>query len=100
MTRLTLPTFLLAIAICFAAVGYKVTAHWSIGGDGGWDYVYVDSDAHRLYVSHSTKVVVLDSDSGKILGEIPDTQGIHGIAYVYGDSTAVIFMQCGFVAAV
>lgn len=82
MPRLTFPTFLLLAVLCLAAASYKVTAHWPIGGEGGWDYVYVDSDAHRLYVSHATKAVVLDSDSGKILGEIPDTPGIHGIAVV------------------
>ncbi len=82
MTRRTIPTFLLAAALCAAVAGYKVTAHWKIGGEGGWDYVAVDSEAHRLYVSHATKAVVLDTDSGKVVGEIPDTQGIHGIAIV------------------
>jgi hypothetical protein len=51
-----------------------------ISGEGGWDYVYVDSDARRIYVSHATLVVVLDADSFQVVGSIPDTQGVHGIA--------------------
>jgi len=50
-----------------------------VGGEGGWDYVALDSEAGRIYLSHGTKVQVLDLD-GKPKGEIPDTQGVHGIA--------------------
>src|SRR5579872_2436484 len=60
--------------------GYRVTKTLAIGGDDGWDYVGVDSAARRVYVSHGTHVVVLDADSGKVVGDIPDTQGVHGIA--------------------
>lgn len=63
-----------------AAGGYRVVKTISVGGDEGWDYVGVDSAARRVYVSHGTHVVVLDADSGKIVGDIPDTQGVHGIA--------------------
>jgi len=51
-----------------------------VGGAGFWDYVTIDSGARRLYVSHATKTVVIDVDSEKIAGEIPDTKGVHGIA--------------------
>src|SRR4029077_1576830 len=51
-----------------------------IGGEGGWDYLTVDSAARRLYVSHATHVAVVDVDTGKVVGDIPDTQGVHGIA--------------------
>jgi hypothetical protein len=60
--------------------GYHVIKTIPITGEGGWDYVTVDSDARRIYVSHATQVVVLDADSYAILGSIPDTQGVHGIA--------------------
>jgi YVTN family beta-propeller protein len=53
-----------------------------LGGEGGWDYLTVDERARRLYVSRSTRVVVVDVDSGKQVGEIPDTAGVHGIAIV------------------
>jgi YVTN family beta-propeller protein len=60
--------------------GYRVIKTIAVGGDEGWDYVGVDSAARRVYVSHGTHVVVLDADSGKVVGDIPDTQGVHGIA--------------------
>src|SRR5438552_11041782 len=60
--------------------GYKVTGHYAIGGVGGFDYVAIDTPARRLYVSHSTQVEVLDADSGKVVGTIPDTPGVHGAA--------------------
>jgi DNA-binding beta-propeller fold protein YncE len=59
---------------------YRVTKTISIPGDEGWDYVFVDSSARRVYVSHGSHVVVLDADSYKVVGDIPDTQGVHGIA--------------------
>jgi DNA-binding beta-propeller fold protein YncE len=62
------------------APGYRVTKKIPIGGDGGWDYTIVDSEARRLYVSHGTHTVVLDVDEGKVVGDIPDTEGVHGIA--------------------
>jgi DNA-binding beta-propeller fold protein YncE len=52
----------------------------AIGGDGGWDYLQIDAAAHRLYVSHATHVVVIDTQSGKVAGDIPDTPGVHGVA--------------------
>jgi hypothetical protein len=60
--------------------GYHVIKTIPIAGEGGWDYVTVDSDARRIYVSHATQVVVLDADSFAVVGTIPDTQGVHGIA--------------------
>jgi DNA-binding beta-propeller fold protein YncE len=63
-----------------AASGYKVTGKISVAGEGGWDYLVADADARRLYVSHSTHVVVYDVDSHAVVGDIPDTQGVHGIA--------------------
>ncbi|GAC1638673.1 MAG: hypothetical protein NVS9B14_19330 [Candidatus Acidiferrum sp.] len=60
--------------------GYTLAKTISIPGDEGWDYVGVDSDARRVYVSHGSHVVVLDADSYAIVGDIPDTAGVHGIA--------------------
>lgn len=59
---------------------YHLLNKIEIGGDGGWDYVFDDSDAHRLYVSHATKVIVIDTDTDKIVGEIANLKGVHGIA--------------------
>jgi len=60
--------------------GYKVTGKIPVAGEGGWDYLVVDAGARRLYLSHSTHVVVYDVDSHAVVGDIPDTQGVHGIA--------------------
>lgn len=53
-----------------------------IGGEGGWDYLSVDSETKRLYVSRGNRVVVVDLDSEKVIGELPDTPGVHGVAIV------------------
>jgi hypothetical protein len=63
-----------------AATGYHILNEIKIGGEGGWDYLTVDSAAQRLYVSHATHVVVVDLATGKVVGDIPDTPGVHGIA--------------------
>jgi hypothetical protein len=60
--------------------GYKVIKTVAVGGEGGWDYVYVDSDARRIYLSRGTHTMVLDADTYAVVGDIPDTQGVHGIA--------------------
>ncbi|MGC9971987.1 MAG: YncE family protein [Bryobacteraceae bacterium] len=68
-------------AIAYAAdPGYHVIDKIHLGGEGGWDYLTVDSAARRLYVSHGTHVMVVDIDAGKLAGDIPDTPGVHGIA--------------------
>jgi YVTN family beta-propeller protein len=63
-----------------ASSGYHVAKHIPIAGEGGWDYLIVDEDARRLYFSHATHTVVLDVDSQAVVGDIPDTPGVHGIA--------------------
>src|SRR5260370_12294723 len=63
-----------------AGSGYHVIKTIPVGGEGGWDYVYVDSDARRVYVSRGTHTMVLDADAYAAVGDIPDTQGVHGIA--------------------
>ncbi len=60
--------------------GYHILKTVPIGGKGSWDYCVVDSAARRVYVSHGNHVVVLDADSGVVVGDIPNTLGVHGIA--------------------
>jgi DNA-binding beta-propeller fold protein YncE len=67
-----------------AEAGYHVIKEIPLGGEGGWDYLAVDPSARRLYVSHSTKVTVIDLDSGKRVGDVQNLSGVHGIA-VAGD---------------
>ena len=79
---LRLGLFVLSIATLAPATdsGYHVVQTYKLGGEGGWDYLTIDSSARRLYISRATHVIVLDADSGKQVGDIPDTPGVHGIA--------------------
>jgi DNA-binding beta-propeller fold protein YncE len=60
--------------------GYSIIKKIPIPGQGSWDYLAVDEAARRLYVSHGTQVEVIDIDSLAIVGNIPNTPGVHGIA--------------------
>src|SRR6202521_5748599 len=71
---------LAAVALAAAGPGYHVIKTYKVGGDGGWDYLTADSDARRVYISRGTHVMVIDADSGKSVGDIADTPGVHGIA--------------------
>jgi DNA-binding beta-propeller fold protein YncE len=78
--------FILFCCLVFAAnsyaadSGYHIIKRLKVGGEGGWDYLTVDGAARRLYVSRSTHVMVIDLDSDKVVGDIPNTLGVHGIA--------------------
>ncbi|MFZ0800584.1 MAG: YncE family protein, partial [Terriglobales bacterium] len=73
--------FVLVTTFSLAAdPGYHLINTYKLGGDGGWDYLAMDSSARRLYISRATHVMVIDADSGKPVGDIPDTPGVHGIA--------------------
>ena len=63
-----------------AEANYQLLKTIPVGGDGGWDYLSVDSAGRRLYVSHGTKAVVIDLDKETVVGDITNTPGIHGIA--------------------
>jgi DNA-binding beta-propeller fold protein YncE len=71
---------LVATLALAADPGYHLLNSYKLGGDGGWDYLTLDSTSRRLYISRATHVIVIDADSGKSLGDIPDTPGVHGIA--------------------
>src|ERR1022692_1520984 len=70
----------LKIAHAAGSSGYHLVKTVPVSGEGGWDYLTLDSDTRRLYISHSTHVSVMDADTYAIVGDIPDTQGVHGIA--------------------
>jgi DNA-binding beta-propeller fold protein YncE len=71
-----------AFAVFAASTGYHVIKEIKIGGEGGWDYPEMDNASRRLYLSHGTHVAVVDPDAGKVVGDIPDTPGVHGIQIV------------------
>jgi YVTN family beta-propeller protein len=110
MTRIriwTVPALLLLLVGGFSVTaedkdsGYKVIKKIELGGEGGWDYLTMDSDAGRLYISRGTRVQVVDVEKGKLIGEVADTKGVHGIALAPkhkkgftsngGDSTVTVF---------
>jgi DNA-binding beta-propeller fold protein YncE len=74
------------VAFSFAALlvqggsNYKLVGRYPVPGVGGFDYVMLDNSTRRLYVSHATQVDVVDADTGKVVGTIPDTPGVHGVA--------------------
>jgi len=90
MTRTSALIIPLASLLCLGAPArgatpakhepYHLLKEIPIGGEGGWDYLFVDSAARRLYVSHAAKVVVIDLDTDAVVGEIADTPGVHGFA--------------------
>ncbi len=77
---------LVAVPIAFAAAvaalppTYAVTHRARLGADGGWDYLTVDTGAHRLYISRGTHVQVVNTDNDSLVGDVPNTAGVHGIA--------------------
>ena len=83
------------------AQAYHVTHTYTLGGDGGWDYLSLDTVGHRLFVARQDRVMVIDPANGKLLAEIPGLNRAHGIAFDYadgrgfatsgGDSSVVIF---------
>jgi YVTN family beta-propeller protein len=77
-----LSILLLTAALSQAAEEYRILKNIPVAGDYGWDYMAVDEGSRRLYVSHDREVVVLDTDSGALVGLIPNTRGLHGIAIV------------------
>lgn len=78
--HLALFVFSAALVSAASAGGYHLVKEIPISGDGSWDYVTIDPDARRLYVSHQTQVEALDLDSEQFVGRIADLNGVHGIA--------------------
>jgi DNA-binding beta-propeller fold protein YncE len=81
--------------------GYKVVKKIEVGGEGGWDYLTMDSEAGRLYIARSDRIEVVDVEKGKLVGKVADTKNVHGVALVPkhkkgftsngGDATASVF---------
>ena len=87
--KLRISFFLPVLALCLmlqnaqaqGSSGFHVTKTFAIGSPGGWDYIAVGPD-HKVYVSHGTQVNILDAKTGDSVGVIPNTTGVHGIAFV------------------
>lgn len=78
--------FLLICSLLFSAHAYAANPayhlinRFQLGGEGGWDYLALDSEARRLYIARATHVMVIEIETGKLIGDISDTPGVHGIA--------------------
>src|SRR6202163_1273903 len=92
----------IALVVTLAAVtplhaqspsAYRITHTYTLGGDGGWDYIVPDPPNHRLFIGRQNRVMVVDEDSGTLLGEITGIQGAHGTAIA--DATGHGFATSG-----
>ncbi len=70
-------------ALPVAAQGYHVATSITLGGDGGWDYVALDTAGHRLFIARQDRIMVVDPVSGKLLAQIPGLDRAHGVAFAY-----------------
>lgn len=86
MTQSIIATIALLLSVgvlpATAQSNWEVTKTFHIGGEGGWDYLTVDSKTHRLFATRTTHTQVIDADSGKVLGDIPGQTRSHGVALV------------------
>lgn len=86
MKKTSLPAFVFSALVLLAggalpaAEAYRLLHEIPLKGDGGWDYLSVDSAAHRLYVTHATTVAVIDTEHDTVVGEIEGLSGVHGFA--------------------
>jgi YVTN family beta-propeller protein len=68
------------LAVAAPAANYQLAQTYVLGGSGGWDYLTYDAATNRLFISRGTHVMVVDPSTGKIVGDVPNTPGVHGIA--------------------
>lgn len=86
--RIVVKVLLFSTVLCLFAAGAAGQTDWAVvntlhvGGDGAWDYVTVDSKTHKLYVPRSTHTMVIDTESGKVVADIPGQKRAHGVALV------------------
>ena len=78
--RIALAVLAFSIVALAADPEYKVLKTYKLGGEGGWDYLTVDPDSRSVFISRGTHVMVVNADNGSPVGDIPNTDGVHGIA--------------------
>src|SRR5262249_4202765 len=84
MGRIALVMTLAAVSPLLAQSpsSYRITHTYTIGGDGSWDYIVPDPPSHRLFIARQNRVMVVDQDTGTLLGEVTGIKGAHGTAIV------------------
>ena len=80
LAAFSLAAVVFSVARPRTAGSYQSCRRMPVAGRRRWDYLKVDPDAHRIYVSRGTHMMVVDEVSGKVIGDIPDTKGVHGMA--------------------
>ena len=80
MKTVALSLALVGSAIAQSSSSYRITQRYALGGEGSWDYIVPDPPHHRLFIARQNRVMVVDEDSGKLLGEVTGIQGAHGTA--------------------
>ncbi|HKR56501.1 MAG TPA: hypothetical protein VJS20_09380, partial [Gemmatimonadales bacterium] len=75
----------LTLAAPAAAQNYTITHTYKLGGDGGWDYLALDTASHGLFIARQDRVMVVDPQNGKPIAEIPGLNRAHGIAFAYAE---------------
>src|SRR5579884_2948643 len=93
--RFSFPVLATAAVTSFLSAqsgSYRIAHTYELGGNGGWDYVVPDPPNHRVFIARQNRVMVVDEDNGKLLGEITGINGAHGTAIVddsnYGFATS------------
>lgn len=76
----TLALAVVTLLVAQSSSSYRVTHTYALGGDGSWDYIVPDPPNHRLFIARQTRLMVVDEDSGKLLGEVTGINGAHGTA--------------------
>jgi len=84
MRNIVLVFLLAAATLAQSPPSYRVTHTYTLGGEGSWDYIVPDPPHHRLFIARQNRVMVVDEDNGKLLGEVTGIQGAHGTAVAEG----------------
>jgi len=79
-TALVLTLAAVTSVLAQSAASYRITHTYTLGGDGGWDYIVPDPPNHRLFIGRQNRVMVVDEENGTLLGEVTGIQGAHGTA--------------------
>src|SRR5215475_5688974 len=82
--RRALAALAVVAAFAQAPATYHVTHTYALGGDGSWDYIVPDPPNHRVFIARQNRVMVVNEDTGKLLGEVTGIQGAHGTAIAEG----------------
>ena len=78
--RTTIVILTVAVAALQSPTPYRIAQTFRLGGDGGWDYIVPDPPGHRLFIGRANRVMVVDEETGKLVGTVTDINGAHGTA--------------------